>query len=462
MYTKIPKEWRGDFDVNVTLEELNNVLVDLHIPTIVLIVILMVIGVFGNILVLYVYTRKYHPSTHRCFILSLAWIDMIACAVGMPLLIVSMLYPYMFPSEIGCKIFRCLHVFLVVASAFVVSAIAIERHRRILYPFSGELSLRKIKMMCGVATLLGFIVAIPAILVYGDSPVETGVMNITGTECFIDPKYSDTFFPRGYYVFQLLLTIICILMLGIFYFRIGRQILWHQKFMRENTYTQPAKPSRTVRDSNSGDKSPSDSQRSPTGSQNCVFKNPAIDHDNDSMIEGQTGDKKKLQNGSRSSTPNRKLTEPIDDIKPKLDPYGNLLKKAVRITILRSRSATPVPASKTDPKQEPRSRMDSNKSDASSHPGPSVRTRKVTMMLFIITIVFILSFIPHLVIIIWITVRPTVIDDLDPTSIAVYNVFLRSFVINNMANPIIYGFVDKKFRAECSDLAISIVYCGRR
>ena len=453
MYTKLPKSWRGDFGVNVTLEELNDALVELHIPVIVFICILMVIGVFGNILVLWIYTKKYHPSTHRCFILCLAWIDMVACAIGMPLLIVSMFYPYMFPSELACKVLRCLHVFLVVASAFVVLAIAIERHRRICFPFSREMTLKKIKIMCGVASFLGFLVAIPAILVYGHSPVETGVNNITGHECFINPQYADTWLPRGYYFFQLVITLICILILGIFYFRIGRQILWHQKFMRENTY-QGNRTGRSLKDSSSGDKSP-------TGSHSFVFRNPVEVKDNESIVEGQGhgSDKIKLQDSSRASTPSRKS---FDDIKPKTDPYGNLLKKAVKLTLMRSRSrsATPDLAVTPPPKLETqRSRMDSNKSDQLA--GPSGRTRKVTMMLFIITIVFVLSFIPHLSIIIWLAVRPSVIDDLSSPSIIVYNIFFRSFVINNMANPIIYGFVDKKFRAECSDFVLNILYCGR-
>lgn len=238
MYTTIPKEWRDDFGPNVTIEELNDVLVQLHIPTIVFIAALMVIGVFGNMLVLYIYTTKYHPSTHRCFILWLGWIDLIACTVGMPLLIVSMLYPYMFPSEEACRTLRFLHVFFVVSSAFVVIAIAIERHRRICNPFSAEMSIRKIKLMCLAASILGFVVAIPAIFVYGDAIVETGVHNITGVECFIDPSMNDSLIPRGYFMLQLLLSIISFVIMAIFYFRIGRTIWFHHQFIRENTYNR--------------------------------------------------------------------------------------------------------------------------------------------------------------------------------------------------------------------------------
>ena len=238
MYTTIPKEWRNDFGPNVTLQELNDVLVDLHIPTIVFISALMVIGVFGNMLVVYIYTAKYHPSTHRCFILWLGWVDLIACTVGMPLLIVSMLYPYMFPSEAACKTLRFLHVFFVTSSAFVVIAIAIERHRRICNPFSAEMSIRKIKLLCLGASVLGFIVAIPAIFVYGHGPVETGVGNITGVECFIDPDMESSWIPRGYFMLQLILSIISFFIMMVFYFRIGRTIWFSHQFIRENTYSR--------------------------------------------------------------------------------------------------------------------------------------------------------------------------------------------------------------------------------
>ena len=238
MYTTIPKEWREDFGPNVTIQDLNDVLVELHIPTIVFIAILMVVGVFGNILVLYIYTTKYHPSTYRSFILWLGWIDLIACTVGMPLLIVSMLYPYMFPSEEACKTFRFLHVFFVVSSAFIVMAIAIERHRRICNSFSREMTPRKIKLMCLAASILGCIVAVPAIFVFGDAIVETGVNNITGTECFIDPDYQDSDLPKGYFMFQLLLSVVSMIIMGIFYFRIGTRIWSHHQFIRENTYNR--------------------------------------------------------------------------------------------------------------------------------------------------------------------------------------------------------------------------------
>ena len=60
--------------------------------------------------------------------------------------------------------------------------------------------------------------------------------------------------------------------------------------------------------------------------------------------------------------------------------------------------------------------------------------KQVTFMLFNITIVFVLSFIPHLTLMVMQTVNPEFMDDLSPKSVALYKIFLRTFVINNMAN----------------------------
>ncbi|XP_045181236.2 uncharacterized protein LOC123540349 [Mercenaria mercenaria] len=446
MYTTIPKDWRNDFGQNVTIQHLNDVLVQLHIPTIVFIAILMVVGVFGNMLVLYIYTTKYHPSTYRSFILWLGWIDLIACSVGMPLLIVSMLYPYMFPSEEACKTLRFLHVFFVVSSAFIVIAIAIERHRRICNPFSSEMTTNKIKLMCLVASILGCLVAIPAIFVYGDAVVDTGVYNITGTECFIDPEIENSYLPKGYFIFQLLLSVISMLVISILYFRIGTRIWYHHKFIRENTYNR---------------KGSLDDYKGRTKEKICVLNN------RNDVVNGrdyQMSPHHDRQN-LRETTPRK---ESLEGLEIKKDPYAELLKNVVTSKqIYRSNSPAPRDFSReSTPRLErmnrQKNRIGCNKSEKSANKGPSLRTKQVTFMLFIITVVFILSFIPHLVLMVINSMNPFFVKDMSPTGIAFYNIFLRSFVINNMANPIIYGFCDKKFRSECAEFGWTILTNGRR
>lgn len=448
-------EWRDKYLNNVTLTELNDELVLLHIPTIVFIAILIVVGVLGNIYVIYIYTTKYSPSTYRSFIIWLGYIDLMACILGMPLLIVSMLYPYQFPSVAACRTFRFLHVLSVVSSAFIVLAIAFERHRRICDPFSQEMTTWKINVLCLIASVLGFVVAVPAILLYGDAEVDTGVNNITGHECFIDPTFNNTF-PRTYFICQLLLSVVSTLTMGIFYFRIGGRIWSHHHFIRSNTYpwTVHSKDRKLhlsdccKKAEEINDKVAAEDKNRVWDISKCTFDVP---YQSSSSFHEDTSDK------------------PIDDINIKADEYGEFNKKVVQI---KSRSNSPISnkslqdskAAAEDDYSERRCRQNSSRSpsERSINGGPSLRTRQVTFMLFMITVVFILSFIPHLILMVLITMDPNFTDDFSPFMIALYNFFLRSFVINNMANPIIYSFCDKKFRAECAKLGLKIITCGQR
>ncbi|KAL3890947.1 hypothetical protein ACJMK2_003216 [Sinanodonta woodiana] len=435
---------------NSTLEELNKELVKLHIPTLIFIGILMVIGVVGNILVIFVYTRKYGSSTHRCFILSLAGIDIVSCCVGMPLLLFSMLYPYQFTSPEACKTLRFLHVFLVCASAFIVLAIASERHRRICSPFSNNISTRKIKIICLVAMAMGILVAIPAIPLYGPTGVETGVNNITGTECFIDSIYENSLFPQIYFSFQLILCVISFVILGIYYFRIGRQIWWHHTFMRDNTFSSRTGKIASLGQDNIGMVRKSvdlygkrrDSESSPYNS-GVILDPKGLPNE----------DQKRHSNGSRSSTSST-VSERDVVRKTSTENKAHLNTK---------RSLKALVQNFISHRNRPRaSKSNSNTSTVSNCGGyTNKRTKEITTMLFIITVVFVLSFVPHLVLMVLISIDKKFLDKLNPVEISVFQFFLRTFVINNMANPIIYGFCDPKFRRECQTIFLHIISCGR-
>lgn len=75
-------------------------------------------------------------------------------------------------------------------------------------------------------------------------------------------------------------------------------------------------------------------------------------------------------------------------------------------------------------------------------------TRRTTLMLFLITVVYLLSFLPYLILM--------VVKALDKDSLSgrgdgwemAHNILLRSYFINSMANPIIYSFCSRTFRKE--------------
>jgi hypothetical protein len=83
-------------------------------------------------------------------------------------------------------------------------------------------------------------------------------------------------------------------------------------------------------------------------------------------------------------------------------------------------------------------------------------------MLFAITIVFVVSFLPHLALMVLTAVDEHFWASLSESEAVLCDLLLRSYFINNMANPIIYGFLDIKFRIECTMLFKTIFRCSEK
>lgn len=81
-----------------------------------------------------------------------------------------------------------------------------------------------------------------------------------------------------------------------------------------------------------------------------------------------------------------------------------------------------------------------------------IKTSKVSMMMLMVTLGFVLSYLPHLCIQIFKSISPSTIERLHCSSrayFAVLHFLMRSFFINNAINPIIYSFYNKTFRLRC-------------
>lgn len=88
------------------------------------------------------------------------------------------------------------------------------------------------------------------------------------------------------------------------------------------------------------------------------------------------------------------------------------------------------------------------------------QTIKTTVMLFLVTLVFIISFIPHFALQILSILSPGYVTKIhcSPAALVAFKLFLRSYFINCSSNPIIYSFCNDKFRAECKAL-LSKLFC---
>lgn len=87
--------------------------------------------------------------------------------------------------------------------------------------------------------------------------------------------------------------------------------------------------------------------------------------------------------------------------------------------------------------------------------------RRVTKIAFVVSIVFILSYIPHVVVSLLTAVKGSFLLEPGPVVSALMPILARSVMINNVANPIIYGFMDNRFRKNCKIIFMTLLFCRK-
>ncbi|XP_060071842.1 neuropeptide S receptor-like [Ylistrum balloti] len=374
-----------------TIEELNDIYVKQKVGGIVFVTLLMIVGVIGNAHVLYLFAFKFPNSNHRVYILCLAVLDMITCSVGMPFVIVDLHNTLTFESAIVCKLLRFLNYFNSGGSAFTLVVIAVDRYKKICHPLGKQMTERKAKIACCIALSISLIIAWPAPVLYGRSTVNTDVDGITGVACFTEDKFKKTKYQLYFNAVLILVVFGSFVALIVLYSLIGQRI-WKQAKTRTKmlnpTVMSTVPAVEATSSSNSGPSTDNSIDTLSTGA--VISSNTSSNNELSKQETLQTNVKQQKQQNETAEKPSKKSKENAN----------------------------------------------------------AKKTRKTTLMLFIITVVFILSFAPHLALKITVFLNKKFLDSLTFVEVFLYHTFVWSFFINNMANPIIYGFCDTRFRRE--------------
>lgn len=90
---------------------------------------------------------------------------------------------------------------------------------------------------------------------------------------------------------------------------------------------------------------------------------------------------------------------------------------------------------------------------------PQHSIRRLTRIAFVVSVVFILSFLPHVMVSLLTAIKGKFLFKPGPVVSAVMPILARSFIINNCANPIIYGFMDTRFGKNSQSLFMKVLFC---
>lgn len=132
----------------------------------VILAILSVTGTAGNALVLYVFARKRDKLVSTLFMIVLALVDFVTCLVIMPLTTYMEYYDFHVTSDLLCKVYQFLITSNIPFSALIMVAIAVDRYLSICHPFLQALNPPRAKFVIGCLALLAAGLGICVSLIY--------------------------------------------------------------------------------------------------------------------------------------------------------------------------------------------------------------------------------------------------------------------------------------------------------
>ncbi|KAK0045144.1 neurotensin receptor type 1 [Biomphalaria pfeifferi] len=403
------------------------------IPTFVYLGLLAVVGIPGNSLVIIVYLTKMTMKPLNIFIISMAVIDLITCLVILPGILYFLLHMWDFNDPPTCQFFLALISLLVMSSVLMLVSIAIIRYMKMCYPFKKQVTLRQTKFICSLNTVMATVVSIPHGILQGKHSRQTQNPNIVGYSCKVDDSYVGTIWPTLDSALFFLLFLVLSFIVTFCYVRIGCVLRRHGKNVHQRSYLSAstkisknvAKQHKDVKVADLGGK---------TQKQNCSTF--GIANESESVVEPVTNSdlidintetisnncintnvensnvKKSLSTGSRGR----------DDFSDNIALDDFIIEQSFSPSYAKN-----VPALNKHRKE----------------------LNRTYLMMLTVTLVFFLGFLPFLGLNFLLSVSPEKVASLKGWSLAMYQLFLESFLVNCAANPIIYSLMDQKFKDIC-------------
>ncbi|CAL1542914.1 unnamed protein product [Lymnaea stagnalis] len=480
-----------------SLTDMNDAKAETLISAMVLLGILMIVGIVGNSLVVYVFCFKMKTGTQNILIVLLAVFDLLSCCLSIPNEIADMRYFFMFGSEEACKIMRFINTFCAIGSILTLLVIAVDRFRKICRPFKSQMRNKHVKL--SLIPILGGAVFFswPAFALYGLRTTETDVPGLDGYDCSTPNGIGETIIPLLYNLVLFACFIIITCALGALYFCILRETNRHNRYMKRNSDFNLSSSGQYNDDSGSSvDLTPVANQHSASSSIAAapalvVYNSAVFDYSSELIFPQPTTDGDQSPTGDCSNTADisRKASTVDSDVEKvtqnaETAPHqgsdiistevsnrvsngeitsGEKTTRDVPITVTVGRKPSILITGKSgyvrkDLKIAIVEPIESFRVPPSTkHKRHRIKS-KTTIIAFLVTLVFVLSFLPHLSLQVAKMINKGFDYHLRGAALVAYNIFLRSYFINSVSNPFIYGALNLKFKGEVKKLLLRICH----
>lgn len=186
-------------------------------------------GFIGNLCVIYVFLCRYRACNFRNFVLFLAFTDIFSCSVTMPVDVYSQLNYYKFDLDKLCKIKSFFNMFTVMAEAFCLLTIAIDRFRKVCRPFGWQIS-QNISIVLGtIIYLASAVLAMPTAFFWGSkqsTKIHDG-LTLNVTICTRNDKYGKINFI--WFVFLSFIVALSMFVMSLLYINLYRRLRCQRK-----------------------------------------------------------------------------------------------------------------------------------------------------------------------------------------------------------------------------------------
>jgi len=415
---------------------LNDKMVKLLIPATAYMFVLMVIGLIGNSFVCYFYTFKAKSSTNSMFIVILAIYDLLVCAITIPSEILDIQRYFTYTNTVTCKLFKIVSHCAAFASIFTLAAIAIDRYKGICHVRYRLSQARRINLVIG---FISSVLSLPALATYDVVGIPIGTKeNIYGFTCTLTKNVVLQSYVWLYLGTQLTLFVGLSAILIILYGIIGLKIWGHQSHL--------SKQKDILRKSMFRKRSASLTlTHGPI--EHIVFrKDKSTERNKDlaKISEDQEGQQIRERNTLNEATVTLELVNrsgASELVAPK-EETNDSIKCHTDENDCKSKSDTPLSRM---PSTSINSRTNEVRFEDST--GLDIDAVRITIPMLLITVTFLLSFIPYLSLTVWraIEVRHEWLF-LSDSALVAFNIGLRSHLLNSCFNPFIYGIFNGKFR----------------
>lgn len=400
------------------VESLNLTWSGLMVPVEIMMCLFMIVGTIGNGMVLLVYSCRKQKTTAIIFAMFLACIDIFACIVIHPYVIYKLFNNYDQTWSNACKIFEFFVHFNLSLSGLALLLIAIDRFLAICRPLKFLLFRQHVVKTLVSITIVAAGISVPLFEFYGASPLEIHVLNTNfiGYKCHYRKKYLSSPSLMAFGTFIMIGFIVETLAMTVLYKHVAVTAY------RSRRAVDPLSNAHILAGINHPNTSTSKFQTT-----SCVTHATEV-----ATLSHDHGPLRDVLHYNRKKTS-------FDTERAGIS--GMFLAKSIVLTDSVT-SHTHIPNHAHAHSYETPRRTITSKRQFESR-------LKASKMLFSVTVVFFLSWMPFFIMRLCVTLNPEYWSDQSDTRLVIENLLNHVYYLNNAANPIIYTIINQNFRRDC-------------